>query len=100
MNLWSARYFRTRGTTISPIGQPSTLAQRGLYRISRNPMYLGMLSALVGVGLMLRHWSAFAVVALRVRWVNGRYIAPEELALEQRFGAAYRAYRRRVRRWL
>jgi len=98
--LISAGLFRRRKTTVNPFGEPAVMVQDGLYRFSRNPMYLGMLLALIGVGLLLGNILALllapAFVATMTRW----YIMREEQVLEDRFGQVYRAYRSRVRRWL
>jgi len=98
--LISAGLFRLRNTTLNPFGEPAVIVQDGLYRFSRNPMYLGMLLALIGFGLWLGNVLAIllapAFVAIMTRW----YILREEQLLETRFGDAYRAYRSRVRRWI
>jgi protein-S-isoprenylcysteine O-methyltransferase Ste14 len=98
--LISAGLFRFRKTTVNPFGEPAVMVQDGFYRFSRNPMYLGMLLVLTGVGLWLGNVLALllasAFVAIMTRW----YIVREEQLLEDRFGDVYRAYRSRVRRWL
>jgi protein-S-isoprenylcysteine O-methyltransferase Ste14 len=98
--LISAGLFRFRKTTINPFGEPVVMVQDGFYRCSRNPMYLGMLLVLTGVGLWLGNVLALllapAFVVIMTRW----YIVREEQLLEDRFGDVYRTYRSRVRRWL
>ena len=98
--LIAAGLFRLRKTTINPFGEPSLVVQDGFYRFSRNPMYLGMLLVLVGIGVWLGNVLALllapAFVVIMARW----YIVREEQLLDARFGEQYRAYRRRVRRWL
>jgi len=98
--LISAGLFRLRKTTVNPFGEPAVMVQDGLYRYSRNPMYLGMLLALIGVGLWLGNILALllapAFIAIMSRW----YIVREEQLLEDQFGDVYRAYRNRVRRWV
>ena len=98
--LISAGIFRLRKTTINPFGEPAVMVQDGFYRLSRNPMYLGMLLVLIGVGLWLGNVFALllapAFVAIMTRW----YIVREEQLLEDRFGDVYRVYRTRVRRWV
>src|SRR3970040_3178671 len=58
--LISAGIFRFRKTTINPFGEPAVMVQDGFYRFSRNPMYLGMLLVLTGVGLWLGKFVAFS----------------------------------------
>jgi len=78
----------------------SALVVAGIYRWTRNPMYLGMATVLAAWGLYLANIGALAGVALFVAYMNRFQIAPEERALEARFGADFAAYRGRVRRWL
>ncbi len=98
--LISAWLFRFRKTTINPFGEPAVMVQDGFYRFSRNPMYLGMLLVLTGVGLWLGNALALllapAFLVIMTRW----YIVREEQLLDARFGDVYRAYRSRVRRWI
>ncbi|MDC7717346.1 isoprenylcysteine carboxylmethyltransferase family protein [Vogesella sp. DC21W] len=94
--------FVRQRTTISPL-QPqrsTVLVLTGFYRFSRNPMYLGMLCVLLAWALWLGHWLALAGPPGFVLWLNHFQIAPEERALQARFGVAYTAYCQRVRRWL
>jgi protein-S-isoprenylcysteine O-methyltransferase Ste14 len=93
------RRFSAR-TTRNPYERPSVLIEEGPYRFSRNPMYAGLLLALAGAAVMLGSLSPLLALPLFVLLVQTRFIAHEERVLEERFGADYRAYRRRVRRWL
>lgn len=97
-----ARSFRRAGTTISPHrpGNASVLVTRGIYRATRNPMYLGLALVLAGVAVWLWWWPAIVGPIAFVAYITRFQIVPEERALGARFGAAYEAYRRRVRRWL
>lgn len=94
--------FRRARTTVNPLAPHTsrTIVTAGIYRHTRNPMYLGMALALAGVAL----WTASLPGALLVP-VFGAYltrfqIQPEERALMARFGPVFSAYRGRVRRWL
>lgn len=98
--LISAGLFRLRKTTINPFGEPAVVVQDGLYRFSRNPMYLGMLLVLTGVGLWLGNVLALLLAPAFVVIMTRRYIVYEEQLLDARFGDVYRDYRSRVRRWL
>jgi len=100
MNLWSARFFRQKQTTIDPRGSANYLVQEGLYRVSRNPMYLGMLTTLLGVSICLGSLIVFLVPPLFVWIVTLRLIGREEQALLVCFGDEYIQYKARVRRWL
>ncbi len=92
--------FRAIGTTFDPTGPADALATGGIYRVTRNPMYLGAVLAFAGLGIVTG-WTwllvfdvllPFALVFLAIK--------PEEAYLERRFGQAYRDYHARVRRWL
>ena len=96
----SAGLFRLRKTTINPFGEPAVMVQDGFYRFSRNPMYLGMLLVLVGVGLWLGNVLALLLAPAFVVTMTRGHIVREEQLLEARFGDDYHAYRARVRRWL
>lgn len=89
-------------TTVNPT-RPDTstaIVDSGVYRWSRNPMYLGFALALAAWALFLANPVAALIVPAFVLYLNRFQIEPEERALEARFGAAYTAYRRAVRRWL
>ena len=98
--LISAGLFRFRKTTINPFGEPAAMVQDGFYRFSRNPMYLGMLLVLTGVGLWLGNVLALLLAPAFVAIMTRGYIVREEQLLEDRFGEVYRAYRNLVRRWI
>jgi protein-S-isoprenylcysteine O-methyltransferase Ste14 len=96
-----ATFFRER-TTIDPIRieRSSRLVVTGLYRITRNPMYLGLLLVLFGFGVWLGGLTPFVVVVAVERILVLGQIRREEAVLGEKFGDAYRDYARRVRRWL
>ncbi len=94
--------FRRAKTTVNPLdpGSASSLVVTGIYRRTRNPMYLGVLLVLFGWGLWLANALALPVAAGFILLLNRLQIQPEERILTERFGAAYTDYRSRVRRWL
>lgn len=79
---------------------PSTLITDGPFRVSRNPLYLGMVLFPLGIALLLGSLSALVLVALEWIVINFLGIPFEEKVLEDQFGDSYVAYKRRVRRWL
>lgn len=98
--LVAAGLFKWRKTTVNPFGEPAVVVREGVYRFSRNPMYLGMLLILLGFGVWLGNMLAL-LLAPGFVWVMTRwYILREEQLLESRFGEEYRIYRRQVRRWI
>jgi protein-S-isoprenylcysteine O-methyltransferase Ste14 len=94
--------FRQARTTFDPFepAKASSLVTDGVFRISRNPMYLGSLLLLIAWALLLGTLSPWFVPPLFVIAISIVYIAPEERALEEVFGETYVAYRHRVRRWI
>lgn len=98
--LWCFAMFAWRRTTIMPGGAPSGLVLRGPYRLSRNPIYVGMLASYAGLALMLDVPWALVLLPLPV-WVLQRAIVPhEEAQLRARFGAGFDAYAAKVPRWV
>ena len=94
--------FRRAHTTVNPMRPQtsSSLVVSGIYRVTRNPMYLGLVCVLVAwAGLLSSAWALLGPVAF-VLYMNRFQIAPEERALAALFGADYAAYRASVRRWL
>lgn len=102
IDLASVVHFWRRKTTVNPFAPAAatSLVTGGLYRISRNPMYFGMLLILTGWGIHLGNPVNLAVLAVFVLVVTFVQIKLEERALEKQFGETFRAYRARVRRWI
>ena len=78
----------------------SALVSGGVYRFTRNPMYLAMLCVLIGWALVVSNVAALVMLPLFVAYLNRFQIRPEERALHARFGAEFERYRDSVRRWL
>ena len=96
------RSFIEKATTVNPL-RPETasaLVTTGVYRFSRNPMYLGMALVLAAWAVYLSSLMACFGVAGFVLYINRFQIAAEERALEGLFGAEFAQYRSQVRRWL
>lgn len=98
--LWAALLFKRHNTTAHPYQEASRLVTRGPYRISRNPMYLGLLLTLIALGIWLQSLSALLLAPLFVFVINRCNILPEERRLRACFGAEYETYLTRARRWL
>jgi len=98
--LWSAWLFNKTGTAIKPFEESTQMIVSGPYRWSRNPIYLGLVFILSGIGLALGTLSPFLVIPAFVWTIQKRFITHEEAMLEKSFGAAYAEYKKRIRRWL
>lgn len=94
--------FKRARTTVNPMtpGTASTLVRSGIYRLTRNPMYLGIALMLLGWAVFLSNALAFCLLAGFPLYMNRYQIRPEERALASRFGHEFAAYASRVRRWL
>jgi len=90
------------GTTWHPTepGRTTALVTSGVYRLSRNPTYLGMEIVLLGWAVALASPAAVLVSALFVAYITRFQIRPEELVLSVSLGEDYRDYFKRVRRWI
>jgi len=94
--------FRRARTTVNPMkpGSALVLVDGGIYRLTRNPMYLGFLVVLLGWAVWLANLVAFLLLPGFVCYMNRFQIVPEERALLARFGPSFIAYQTKVRRWL
>ncbi len=94
--------FRAADTTVDPRvpDQSANLVVEGIYRYTRNPMYLGFLLVLSGWGVYLGNVVALLLLPAFVLYLNRFQIVPEERVMAEKFGEAYRRYRSDVRRWL
>ncbi|WP_238691752.1 methyltransferase family protein [Xanthomonas arboricola] len=102
INAWSKVMFRTAHTTVNPLHpeRSSALVTFGLYRYSRNPMYLGYAPVLLGWVMCRGQVLGLLAVALFIGYITVFQILPEERCLSARFQAQYAVYRAAVRRWL
>lgn len=100
--LAGVRQFRAHATTVNPLapGRSSVLVTNGIYRRTRNPMYLGFAVMLIGLGTTLGNLFALGMVPVFIGYLTRFQIVPEERALVEKFGAPYRAYLEQVPRWL
>jgi protein-S-isoprenylcysteine O-methyltransferase Ste14 len=92
--------FKKIGTTLYPFSQPVKLVKEGLFRYTRNPMYLGLTVFLTGVWLLLGSLSPGICVAAFLLIADRWYIAYEERQLLAVFGATYAAYQAKTPRWI
>lgn len=99
-NGWALWLFGRHRTGLLP-GQPSeSMIEEGPFRVSRNPLYLGLLALYLGVALLVPTVWGLVLFPAAVLLVLRGAILPEERYLQNRFGARYDDYARRVRRWL
>jgi protein-S-isoprenylcysteine O-methyltransferase Ste14 len=99
-NGWSLWLFGRHETGLLPGQATRTMIEEGPYRLSRNPLYVGLLALYVGLALLAATFWGLVLFPAAVLLVFWGAIGPEERFLHQRFGSAYDDYTRRVRRWL
>lgn len=97
---FAIREFMKAKTTINPHGSVSNIISSGIYRFTRNPIYLGFLFMVIG--FPLNYGSVWGIIAAPffVTTMNRLVIEKEEAYLEKKFGETYTSYKSRVRRWI
>jgi protein-S-isoprenylcysteine O-methyltransferase Ste14 len=92
--------FRKAGTTLDPHGSSKQIVTSGIYRFSRNPIYLGFLLMVIGLPLTSGSYWGIVLAPFYVMLMDRLVIQHEEAYLEKKFGQTYTSYMSRVRRWL
>ncbi len=100
ITIWSAVLFNKAGTAIKPFEDSTQLVTQGMYQLTRNPMYLGMVMILLGIALLFGTLTPFIMIPIFVWLIQTIFIKNEEIVMERTFGNEYREYKERVRRWL
>ena len=100
--LFGVDAFRKAGTTVNPLTPEtsSTLVVSGIFRRTRNPMYLALLLVLIAWGIYLANLYALVITTGFILYMTCFQIKPEERALEKSFGAEFIDYKETVRRWI
>ena len=98
----SFQLFAKHNTTISPFtpSETSALVTDGMYRYSRNPMYLGLVLLTIATTIFFGTWVGVVIVVAFIFLLNFLQIIPEEEALHDIFGEEYVEYQKKVRRWI
>ena len=99
---FGAREFRRSRTTVNPLHpeRASSVVTSGIYRYTRNPMYVGIVLVLLGCFVAFGALSGLAGLPIFIAYMNRFQITPEEHALQAKFGREYTDYQARVRRWV
>lgn len=100
LNIWADQLLKKQNTTVKPDEKPTTLIQTGAYKISRNPIYLGMAFLLIGAGFILGSVSSFIGTILFIVLIEIRFIPMEEKYMKEQFGVEFKTYKKKVRRWI
>lgn len=100
INLVADKAFKSSGTTVKPFEESSALVTSGVFRFSRNPMYVGIVLMLVGVSLLNGSIIGLIPALLLAVFLDRRFIRAEEMMLAEKFGDAWQTYAAQTRRWL
>ena len=100
INLVADKAFHKANTTVKPFEESSALITQGVFRASRNPMYLGFVLILIGIAVLMRSLTPYVVVLAFAILIDRMYITVEERMLAEKFGAEWEKYRQSTRRWL
>ncbi|NMB57462.1 isoprenylcysteine carboxylmethyltransferase family protein [Candidatus Beckwithbacteria bacterium] len=100
LNIWADSMFKKRKTTVKPFEKPTVLIIDGSFRFTRHPIYLGFVSILFGLALLLGTVTSFFAPILMFITLEKKFIPQEEKNLEEVFGKEYLDYKNRVKRWL
>ncbi len=100
VNLLADRAFHRASTTVKPFEESSLLIRTGVFRISRNPMYLGFVLILIGIALFMGSVAPYVAIVAFAVLMDRVYVTVEERMLAVKFGAEWEEYKRHTRRWL
>ena len=94
-----SRFIKAK-TGVVPFSESTTLITEGFYKYTRNPMYVGMNSFLLGLMLILKNPLNIIFLFIFFFIVRNMFVLKEEVQMEETFGEDYLTYKRKVRRWL
>ncbi len=100
INLVADKSFKEHVTTVKPFEDSTSLITTGVFRITRNPMYLGFVLILLGIAILQGSLTPYVVILVFVIFIDTVFIKYEEKKLESTFGQAWLDYRKKVRRWI
>lgn len=100
LNVKADAAFRENQTTVKPVEAPTVLITTGVFRVSRHPMYLGMVLILLGMAILMGTISPFIVIPVFIMCMHVIFIKTEERVLKEHFGEAWLAYKEKVRQWI
>ncbi|MBW1910265.1 MAG: isoprenylcysteine carboxylmethyltransferase family protein [Deltaproteobacteria bacterium] len=100
LNLVADGVFKKLGTTVKPFEESTALITTGVFRISRHPMYVGMVLILIGIAVLMGSLTPYAVIPVFAVLMEVVFIRVEERMLEEKFSEAWLVYKEKVRRWI
>ena len=100
LNLVADGVFKKLGTTVKPFEESTALITTGVFRISRHPMYVGMVLILIGIAVLMGSLTPYAIIPVFAVLMEIVFIRVEERMLEEKFSEAWLVYKEKVRRWI
>ena len=100
LSLGSGIYFRKLGTNPRPGTQANVLVTKGPFRFTRNPMYVGLVTMLIGVSILLGSYSPLFIIPVLFVILHTQFVLREEKWMEGWFGERYLEYKSKTPRWL
>jgi protein-S-isoprenylcysteine O-methyltransferase Ste14 len=100
LNLWTDNLFKKAETNVKYHAKPGKLVVSGPFKISRNPMYLGMLLILLGTCILVQSVVSLISPVVFVLIIEKKFIPVEEKNMQESFGKKYSDYKKKVRRWI
>jgi protein-S-isoprenylcysteine O-methyltransferase Ste14 len=100
LGLGSGIYFRKLGTNPRPGSKAKVLVTKGIFRYTRNPMYIGLMTMLIGISMLLGSFSPLIIIPLLFFILHTKFVLREEKWMEEWFGSTYLEYKSKTPRWL
>ena len=100
LNLWTDSLLKKAETNVKYHTKPNRLVVSGPFRISRNPMYLGMLLILLGICVLVHSVISFVFPLVFIFIIETKFVPVEEKNMEESFREEYLEYKKNVRRWI
>ena len=100
LGLGSGLYFRRLGTNPRPGAKATLIVTTGPFKYTRNPMYLGLTTMLIGTAILLGTFSPVLVIPIFFILVQSQFVLREEKLMEEWFGEPYLEYKKKTPRWL
>ncbi|MBN1301254.1 MAG: isoprenylcysteine carboxylmethyltransferase family protein [Melioribacteraceae bacterium] len=100
MNLIADKDFKSANTTVKPFEYSEELITDGIFRVTRNPMYLGMALFLLGESILAGSITPFLITIIFIFLMDKIFITNEEQMLAEKFGVQYNDYKKNVRKWI
>ena len=100
INIIADKAFHEANTTVKPFEESTALITNGVFRVSRNPMYLGFVLILIGIAILVRALTPYVIIPIFAVLMDKIFIEVEERMLAEQFGVEWPEYAKKTRRWI